>query len=77
MIAHEIVALEETDCNRKQGPCSTGVQWPACLPSKQEVRVRIPCIAPYAVIVQLAECRSPKPKIWVRTPQPCQYIDLS
>ena len=27
MIAHEIVALEETDCNRKQGPRSTGVQW--------------------------------------------------
>lgn len=26
--------------------CSTGVQWLASLPSKQMVRVRIPCIAP-------------------------------
>lgn len=54
MIAHGVVATEETDCNRKQGPCSTEVQWLACLPSKQDVRVRIPCIAPYILSVTVA-----------------------
>lgn len=65
MIAHEIVALEETDCNRKQGPRSTGVQWPACLPSKQEVRVRVPCIAPETARMAMSASRRTFPMSWV------------
>ena len=72
MIAHGVVATEETDCNRKQGPCECSLMVKCC-PSKSEMGFRLPLLAPYAVIVQLVECRSPKPKIWVRAPQPCQY----
>ena len=76
MIAHGVVATEETDCNRKQGPRSTGVQWPACLPSKQEVRVRIPCIAPYILSVTVARL-APTQLVRVRIFEDMPYIGLS
>ena len=45
MIAHGVVATEETDCNRKQGPreCSLMVK---CCPSKSEMGFRLPLLAP-------------------------------